>query len=50
MANPMLILAAESTSHESGGVNAYLIGGIALAVLLVLLMIVVAFGGGREHS
>jgi hypothetical protein len=50
MANTMLILAAESTSHESGGANPWLVGGTALAILLVTLIAVVAFGGGREHS
>jgi hypothetical protein len=46
---PALVVAAESTEHESGA-NPYLIGGAALVILLAMLLAVVAFGGGREHS
>ena len=45
-----LILLSESASHESGGVNPWIIGAVALGILLALLFAVVAFGGGREHS
>ena len=39
------------TSRSPGpGVNPWVIGGIALAILLALLFAVIAFGGGREHS
>ena len=48
MANPLILLAA--TAGESDGVNPWVIGGVALGLLLLLLLAVVAFGGGREHS
>jgi hypothetical protein len=50
MLNTALVFASEAAGHESGGMNAYAVGGIALAILLALLLVVVAFGGGREHS
>jgi hypothetical protein len=43
-----LIQAAEE--HGEPAVNPWLIGGGALAILLILLVALVAFGGGREHS
>jgi hypothetical protein len=49
MANTLIFL-TESAGHESGGVNPWVIGGVALGILLALLLAVVAFGGGREHS
>ena len=49
MANTLIFL-TESAGHESGGINPYVVGGIALGLLLVLLVAVIAFGGGREHS
>ena len=49
MANTLIFL-AESAGHESGGANPYVIGAITLGILIALLLAVVAFGGGREHS
>ena len=49
MANTLIFL-TESAGHESGGVNPYVVGGIALGLLLALLLAVISFGGGREHS
>ena len=49
MANTLIFL-TESAGPESGGVNPWIIGGVALALLLLLLLAVLAFGGGREHS
>ena len=43
-----LIQAAEE--HGEPAVNPWLIGGGTLAILLILLVALVAFGGGREHS
>jgi hypothetical protein len=40
---------AESSSSE-GGVNPYVIGGVALLILLAALLAVVSIGGGREHT
>ncbi|GAA5118003.1 hypothetical protein GCM10023339_29850 [Alloalcanivorax gelatiniphagus] len=48
MLSTVITLAAEAESEPA--VSPYVIGGIALAILLVLLMAVVSFGGGREHS
>jgi hypothetical protein len=46
----LVILAAESGSHEEGGVNPWVVG-VGIFVLLLLLMgALVVFGGGREHS
>ena len=35
---------------HSEGVNPWIIGGVALGILLALLIVVVAIGGGRDHS
>ncbi len=48
MLSTVIILAAEAESEPA--VSPYVIGGTALVVLLVLLLAVVSFGGGREHS
>jgi hypothetical protein len=55
MLSVLTVLAATALSaaeDEPGDltVHPYVIGGIALALLLVLLLAVVSFGGGREHS
>ena len=39
-----------SESGESAGATPYIIGATALGILFALLFIVVAIGGGREHS
>ena len=49
MLNTLTVLAAEA-EHGDPVVSPYLVGGIALGLLLVLLAAVVSFGGGREHS
>jgi hypothetical protein len=49
MLNSLTVLAAEA-EHGDPVVSPYVVGGIALALLLVLLLAVVSFGGGREHS
>ena len=43
-----LILLAEEVHAE--GVNHWLIGGVALAILMALVLGLVMFGAGREHS
>ncbi len=48
MANSVVLLAAESGAAE--GVNPWFIGIGAFVLLLILLLAVVSFGGGREHS
>ncbi len=49
MSSSLIAHAAETAEH-SGGVNPYVIGGIALLVLLALLFVLLSFGKGREHS
>ncbi len=49
MANALIFLVTDPAA-ESEGVNAWLIGALALGVLLLLLLAVAAIGGGREHS
>jgi hypothetical protein len=49
MANTLILL-SESAGHESGGANPYVVGAVALGILLALLLAVISFGGGREHS
>ena len=43
---------AETSESASGGseVSPYLIGAIALGILLAALLAVVAIGGGRDHT
>lgn len=43
-----LILAA--SEHGEPAIHPYVVGGGVLAVLLLALGLLVAFGGGREHS
>jgi hypothetical protein len=45
-----LILAAETAAAESASIPPIVVGGIALGILLALLLVVVQFGRGREHS
>ena len=40
----------ESASSEHSEVNPWLIGAIALAILLAALLAVVSIGGGRDHT
>lgn len=44
-----LIKAAEET-HSGGGLSPIAVGAISLAILLVLLVGLLMFGRGREHS
>lgn len=44
----LLTQAAEET-HEQV-INPWIVGAIALGLLLAMIAILVAFGGGREHS
>ena len=49
MLSSLIVMAAEA-EHGEAAVSPYVVGAIALALLLVLLLAVVSFGGGREHS
>lgn len=46
--NSLIVLASEANGEPA--IHPYVIGGIALAILLALLAIVMIFGGGRDHS
>jgi uncharacterized protein (DUF2062 family) len=50
MLSTAITLAAETSEHGDPAVHPYVIGAIALALLMGLLAAVVSFGGGREHS
>lgn len=39
-----------AATESSGGWNHWVVGGIALGILLFLLFALLAFGNGREHS
>lgn len=41
-------LAAEAEGEAA--INPYLVGGIALLILLAMLLALIMFGAGREHS
>ncbi len=46
-----LLLAAEGTSENVDPlIHPYVVGGLALGVLLLALVALLAFGRGREHS
>ena len=49
MLSTVITLAAES-GHGEPAVHPYVVGAVALGLLLALLLAVVSFGGGREHS
>lgn len=40
---------AETTTNESG-VSPYLVGGASLAILMAMLVGLLMFGAGRDHS
>lgn len=46
--SPLVILASEGGSEPA--IHPYAVGAIALGILLAALLILIAFGGGREHS
>ena len=51
MQTPALALARlAEEGHSAEGINPWIVGGVALAILLFLLVVVVAIGGGREHT
>ncbi len=49
MLNTLVLALAETTEH-AGESHKWEIGGTALGILLFLLIMTMAFGGGREHS
>ena len=46
----VVLLAAEEGEHEVNHAFSYGIGGLALGILVFLMIALIAFGGGREHS
>jgi hypothetical protein len=50
MAILTLVPLAAETAHESEGVNPWLVGVGSFAVLVAMLLVLVAFGGGRDHT
>ncbi|UDY24767.1 hypothetical protein [Nocardioides sp. Kera G14] len=49
MLNAVVLHAAEAAEH-SEKVNHWIVGGVAIVILLSLMLILLAFAGGREHS
>ncbi len=49
MLHTLTVLAAEA-EHGDPVVSPYVVGAIALGLLLALLLALASFGGGREHS
>ena len=45
-----VLLSESASSEEGGGVNPYIVGAIALGILLTALLAVVSIGGGRDHT
>jgi len=50
MLSTVTLFAAETAENGEPAINPYWIGVIALGLLMALLLAVVSFGGGREHS
>lgn len=42
--------AADAAEHGEAAINHWVVGGTALGILLLLLLITVLFGLGREHT
>jgi hypothetical protein len=45
-----LLRLAETTEHSSSSISPYAVGGIVLGFLLFLLVVLLMFGKGRDHS
>jgi len=47
----LMVSLTESASSESGGeLNPWVVGGLALGILVAALLAVLAIGGGRDHT
>jgi hypothetical protein len=47
----LLLASAEAAEHHRDiGINPYGVGAIAIAILAVLMLALLSFGKGREHS
>ena len=49
MLSTAITLASEASEQEPA-IHPYAVGAIALGILLLMLLVLVSFGGGREHS
>ena len=45
-----MLVALSETATEEGGVNPWVVGVGVFAILAALLVAMVSFGGGRDHS
>jgi hypothetical protein len=45
-----IALSESAAEHSEPAVSPYTVGAIALGILIVMMLILLAFGGGREHS
>ena len=45
-----LLLTQAAEEHHEQVINPWIVGAIALGLLLAMLVALVGFGGGREHS
>lgn len=50
MLNPYVAVLAAGEAVNENVPNHWLVGGVALAILLALLLALLMFGAGREHS
>ena len=46
----LMVSLTESASSEGGGVPPWVIGALALGILVAALLAVLAIGGGRDHT
>ena len=44
------LISLSESSHGAEGVNPYVVGAVTLGILLFLLFVVAAIGGGRDHT
>jgi len=45
-----ILVAASESAEEAEAINPYIIGAVALGILFTLLLILLVFGKGREHT
>jgi hypothetical protein len=43
-------LVSAATEAQSSGINPWVVGVSVLALLMILMLALLAFGGGREHT
>jgi acyl dehydratase len=50
MLSALTLVAAETAEHGEPAVHPYVVGAVSLGILLAMLLALLAFAGGREHS